>query len=278
MTQKILSIFILVYSLFPTFSLQSQGLPEVKQAERDLCNILNKVKESEFDSIRSELNSRFSFLLEKTIHLPESDSYPFDSIKSLVKLTSPDNKFRLYQWNIPTTHGNFRYFTLIKIFNPISPKIISLTDFHDSIPYPDSAHLDQKHWYGALYYKIIPCNSDGVPYYTVLGWAGQNTLITQKVIDVIYFDSLGIIKFGLPVFPDYKKGLNTRIVFRYSATTSMTLKVQKNIILFDRLVPLDPQLENQFQFFVPSGEVADSFVYENHHWHFIPGIEAKNHK
>ncbi|MCK9219103.1 MAG: hypothetical protein M0P47_03520 [Bacteroidales bacterium] len=291
MFPKSLFFFIFIYLFISEYSLKSQGLPDVQQAETELGRILMKLKLTNDDSVRSDLNTHFYCLLEKTIRQPESDTYPFDSLKSLVKITSPDKKFRLYQWDIPTSQGRYRYFAFIKTFDPLAPQIIPLTDFHDSIPFPDSARLDEQHWFGALYYTIIPCDSGMGKYYTLLGWAGQNALLTEKVIDVLYFDQQGLVHFGCSVFPDFNHGTNTRVIFRYSASTSMTLKFLKsmnsvekkgnkvkNVILFDQLIPMDPQLKNQHQFYVPSGDVADLFIFENHHWHFISGIEAKNSK
>jgi len=39
---------------------------------------------------------------------------------------------------------------------------------------------------------------------------------------------------------------------------------------------LDPKLENQYQFYVPSSEVADGFIFEDSFWKFIPEFNALN--
>ena len=50
------------------------------------------------------------------------------------------------------------------------------------------------------------------------------------------------------------------------------------MIVYDRLVPLDPQLEGQFQYYVPAGELFDAFQVSGGTWHYIAGVETRNRK
>jgi hypothetical protein len=277
-----------------------QNYDNMVQAEDSLAAILTLINQTKDDSLRLTLNNSFADVLKHALMLPESAGYPFQLLKSLVKITAPDNKFSIYQWNLPDNQGNHTYFGFIKTLKSESVKVFPLKDFADSLPNPDTAHLDNLHWFGALYYKIISCVTEhGKQYYTLLGWAGKNAVITQKIIEVLNFDDQDVPKFGLSVFPDFESGKMTRIIFRYSASTSMSLKYEDQIIatqkkwnakkrvfefktrtakmiVCDRLVPLDPQLDGQYQFYVAAGDVFDGFEFRNGCWNYEKGIDSRN--
>ena len=298
------NVFFAILSLLPaTFNdLSGQDIHAMRQAEDTLASILKMINQTTDDSIKERLNQAFSRQLNDALLLDGAGNYPFLSLRSLVKAPSPDNKFIMYLWNLPESKGKHRYFGFIKIMDQQPPRILPLKDLTDSIQSPEKAVLDRMHWLGALYYKIIPCESrHGRPFYTLLGWSGKDPSITRKVIEVLTFDDTGSPKFGLPVFPNFGGGKLTRIIFRYSGTTSMSLKYEEQniatdkkwnskkrafeyktrsekMIVCDRLIPLDPHLEGQFQFYVAAGDVFDGFEFQNGNWNFIQGVDSRNRK
>ena len=101
------------------------------------------------------------------------------------------------------------------------------------------------------------------------------------------------------IFRDYLKGQRTRIIFRYSASASMSLKYAEQVIksdkkwnpkkrvyeyktkkarmiVCDRLIPIDPQLEGQYQYYVADSDIFDGFMKEHGCWNFIKNIGAGN--
>jgi hypothetical protein len=244
----------------------------------------------------------FTLGLSEALLLPSSDTYPFDSLKSLIIITSPDNKFRIFHWNLPTAEGRHRYYGFIKILDQQPSKVFPLVETSDAMTWPDTAKMDNLNWFGALYYKIIPCETaSGSMIYTLLGWAGKNTMISQKVIEILFFDDLGRPHFGQKLFPEYEGGNMRRIIFRFSATTSISLKYENHLvkttgrwnskkrnydytiedawfIVFDRIVPLDPGLEGQYQYYVGSGDKIDGFRFNHHTWNYIEEIDRGNNK
>jgi len=59
--------------------------------------------------------------------------------------------------------------------------------------------------------------------------------------------------------------------------------IKTNMILFDRLSPIDPrtskyavELEGQYQFYAPETNVLDAFVFTNGKWIFTKDIDARN--
>ncbi len=280
-----------------------QRFKSVEQAED---TILTAVKASLTrdltDSSRNVINQLIYNGLHEALRLPASDDYPFESLKSIVTITSPDKKFRIFHWNLPGSDGKQRYFGFIKMLGQDPPVIFPLTDISDTLLSPDTVVLDNAHWYGSLYYKIIPGElSSGKKIYTLLGWAGRNSLITQKVIEVLMFDDHDKPRFGLKVFPDFKDGNMARIIFRYSAETTMSMKYEKQsiatnkrwnskkrefdysleeslMIVCDRVVPIDPQLTGQYQYYVAAGDIFDGFLFRNNCWTFLSGIDTRNKK
>jgi len=294
----------LIFILLLCSRLTTQGqLPvSIQDAENRLKLILVELNLAQNDSMRSVINEQFSDQLFEVLSMPESDTYHFDSLKTLAKITSPDQKFRIFHWNLPTSDRKHHYYGFIKIKNQSKPLIFKLIDKSDSLESPEYMSCDTGHWFGALYYKIIQDTSEsGEPLYTLLGWSGQNASITRKVIEVITIDPANVPRFGKEIFPNYEKGGMQRIIFRYSASTSMSLKYEKQvlekdkkwnprkrtfeysmeeypIIVFDRMIAPDPQLDGQFQFYIAAGDVNDAFVFRNHSWLFKAGIEARNKK
>ena len=74
--------------------------------------------------------------------------------------------------------------------------VIELRDAHRNIKNSEYKTLNNRNWYGALYYKIIPLKRGR---YTLLGWNGKNGITTQKVIETMSL-SRKSAKFGYAIF------------------------------------------------------------------------------
>jgi hypothetical protein len=283
-----------------TGPLTAQRFQTLKQAEDSLVSVVGALNLADDDSVSMGLNRIFSACLLEALTLSGSDTYPFERLPSLAKITSPDNRFRIVHWNLPGKEGRHRYFGFVKMFGHEPPLIHSLKDVSDSVPDPDTLILDNLRWFGALYYRIIPGETaEGKKIYTLLGWAGKNTQVTQKVIEILHFDDRDRPVFGFPLFRDYHGGNLTRVIFRYTASATMSLKYEnrmlqsekkwnsrkrifessaeeREMIVFDRLVPLDPQLSGQYQFYVPAGDLTDGFVFSEKGWKFVEGTDSRN--
>ncbi len=286
--------------LFPGLIAYGQELQTIRDAEVELSKDFQALKNQRDDSSRSRINNHILDRFSTILLLPSSINYPFDSLKSVDRITSGDNMFTIYHWNIQSRNGHHTYYGFLQITRENKPKLYPLIDKSDSISGADSMILDTGHWFGALYYRIIIGNTAlGKTMYTLLGWSGENADITAKVIDVLTFDNSGEPHFGLPVFIAQTGGGKTRIIFRFSSHSTMVLKYEdqvvkttkkwnprkrefeeaikwNKIIVFDRLVPLDPIMEGQYQFYVPAGDVNDGYYMENGLWKFIEGIESRN--
>jgi hypothetical protein len=139
---------------------------------------------------------------------------------------------------------------------------------------------------------------NGQTFYTLLGWDGISLQLTQKIIDVLYFDRSDHPHFGSKIFQNFDNDGYSRIFFKYSSSASMVLRYdnqylvnnkkwnpekkrfetdreQVNMIVCEELVPVDPQLEGQFEYYVPS-EVFDGFVFRDGMWNYFKNVDVRN--
>ncbi|MEA3504329.1 MAG: hypothetical protein U9R32_03940, partial [Bacteroidota bacterium] len=157
---------------------------------------------------------------------------------------------------------------------------------------PEKAILDNNSWYGALYYNII---DNGNNIFTLLGWNGYNAQTNQKIIEVLSFSTEGNPVFGKAVFANYPS-IQTRILFRYSAKTTFSLKyeevkmlIEKNRILkfrkgsrivkrkfpliaFNKLEPMNKGFNSNYKYYIPLTETINAFRYKNGKWLFMEDI------
>ena len=292
---------ILVVSLFLPGYINAQKGLSFHQAEDSLKTLNNKIQNSDNDSVKIKLNSIFFATLKEVLTVPGAYRYPFDSIHSMGKIVSPDNKFRILNWNLLLQNGSNRYFAIIEMAGNLHQRTgyFVLTDVSDTMERPEIKRLDADHWYGALYYKIIWKKCDTVNLYTLLGWDGYSHEMTQKIIDVLSFDIRGNPVFGAPLFRNRGNGKNMRILFKYSASGTMILRYEEqklttrktwnprkkvfefhsekaDLIVCDRLIPLEPSFEGLYQFYVPAGDVYDGFIFTKCAWEFVEKVDARN--
>jgi hypothetical protein len=293
---------IIIILFFSPFTGTGQRSAKILEFERQLLSLYDTLKRAGTDSLKLAINSYFSIEMVNALMLPEAEDYPFDSLKSIVKVASPDRKFRILHWNIPLSDGSQRYFGYLRMTGGQFPLIYPLHDLSDSLPYPDTATLVSPGWFGALYYQVI-CgkSSSGEAIYTLLGWSGKSPSVTCKVIDVLSFDEGGKPRFGMKIFRGYHDGNLTRIIFRYSGSATMSLKYEKQrvesqgrwnkgkrsfdrsasevmMIVCEKVVPLQPELEGQYEYYIPSGDLSDGFLFKEGAWLFITGLDPVNMK
>ena len=295
-----LACFLLLFTTC-SFSLRSQEHLSLSMLDDSLSVIQRKIQKTSNDSVRQSLNTLFRNTLKTAIELPGSLTYPFDSLKKLAKMTSPDKKFRIYNWNLPTTSGSNLYFCFLQVPDNSSKntyRIIELRDRSDSIPDPEHSTLNAGCWYGTLYYKVIQESSKTGVIYTLLGWESTTLSEMQKIIEILTFDDKNLPHFGKKIFNKYKDGENKRIIFKYSPVATMVLRYEEqslskgkkwnasnrtfkesrskaSMIVCDRLVTLETS-EGKEQVLVPAGDVYDGFIFENDRWNFVEGVDARN--
>lgn len=273
MLRHICLLFALALLQAPLFSQQVNLKLEEKQLQL-LFVELNETHEQ--DSINIRIQQKLNTLLQSF----ESFQYPFDSLKHVGKIKSPDGTFRIIQWNIPYKNGTNAYYGFIQI--PIKKehkcKVYLLKHISEPAEVIEKTTYTNENWPGALYYEIIPVKSNGKKYYTLLGFDFNSELITHKVIDILYFNNDGTAVFGAPLFKE-KNQIKNRIVFQFSAQAKMMLRYDKKtkMIVYDHLSPAQSKYTGNYQFYGPDFSY-DAFIFKDGLWNYKADVVLKNSK
>lgn len=230
------------------------------------------------DSQKIKYNDLITEIIDNALNDDASFNYPFDSVRHLGKLTSPDKLFRFYTWNLVFSDGTYRYFGFVQYYrkNKDDFVVYRLHDKSDIIADADNVTLYALNWYGALYYEIIKKTYSRRTYYTLLGWDGNNDLTRKKIIEIVRFSASGKPVFGASVFK-FDKKKRKRIFFEYSAKTNMTLTYNEkyDMIIFDHLSPVNSSGNNLYQYY-GSDFSNDALYFEKGKWHLIEDVDVRN--
>lgn len=225
-------IFFLIFGWKTSFG---QNLQKMHIWQDSLLNLGQKIFATTSEMEKLESNFSFVRTLVSSLKEPNSYYYSFDQLKMISVVNAPDDKFRIFSWNVPLQDGSYLYYGAIQLRSG-NLKLIPLLDKTFEIKDVDKDVVDNNNWYGAQYYEIIPFQNNK---YILLGWKGHRADFTQKVIDVLNFDSDDKISFGQAVFSD--KPTLVRKIFSYNRQATMILQYNKanNRIEFDNLVAVE---------------------------------------
>ena len=239
-----------------------------------LISLGKKFINDENDLERKNANYLFIKTLVSALKVSNSFLFPFDSLKSITILNSPDNRFRIMSWHVMNQDGSYRFYGTIQLNTGGPLKMYPLEDYSPLLQHPEDSVTDNHKWYGAQYYKIIPIYAQK-PYYVLIGWKGNTVKSTKKVIDVLSFNN-DKPSFGLPVFDGNGK-TRKRVVFEYTRQVSMLLRYvpDQNLIVFDHLSPPDSKMKDKPESFGPDLSY-DGYRLKNGRWVYVPNLDMRN--
>ena len=225
---------------------------------------------------RMNANTQFIQTLVQALKIPHSFNFPFDSVKSVSILNSPDNRFRIISWHIAFDDGSYRFYGTIQMNTGESLKMYPLTDYSPFIKNAEDTVTDNGQWFGAQYYKIIPVYSGQNPYYVLLGWKGNTVKSTKKVIEVLSFNHEANL-FWECLYLIGNGKTRKRIVFEYARQVSMLLKYDENqhLIVFDHLAPPDKKQSGKFDSYGPDMSY-NGYRFKDGHWIYVDNIDMRN--
>ena len=252
--------------------------PVMDRFQDSLIRISDEMFSAQTTGERFAKNAMFIKTLVNSLKVHTSFSYPFDSLRRISVVKSPDNAFRLLSWFVPLDDGTYRFFGTIQMAT--KDGTLKLYPLIDNTNGTADANLigNSKNWYGARYYEIIPVVASGKPpYYVLLGWKGNNTKTTRKVLEALSFNADGPV-FGKPVFEDPKGSLvKNRVIFEYNKLNSMTLTMDHsvNMIVFDHLAPFSEDMVGNFEYYA-SDLSFDAYKILNGKLKLVENVELKN--
>ncbi|MGZ3904438.1 MAG: hypothetical protein ACXVC6_12130 [Bacteroidia bacterium] len=274
--------FFVLASLLLSIHCYSQNLTDkdiafFKKYEDSLLIIQKKVFSAKTDSAKFKENIKFVRMWDEVLSNQLSFYYMFDSLKEVAKLVSSDKKVRIVNWNVPRADGTHLYFGFLQWLNPKTNKyeLDQLIDKSGSVKVSPEAYVgDNTKWFGMLYYSIITSGD----YYTLLGWDGNDKLVTRKFIDVLSFKKDGTPLFGKEVFK-FPRRTPKRVMFEYSAKVVMSLRYNETVgaIVYDHLAAKDEYTESQAQYYGPDFSY-DALIFKHGKWVYTPDVDVKNPK
>ena len=272
----LLSIILLsCFTCLAQQSIQSGDIKVLQGYEDSLASLGKKFINNESDVERRNANYAFIKTLVTALKTTNSFLYPFDSVKTITILNSPDNRFRLLTWHVTNDDGSYRFYGTIQMNTPTGNlKLFPLEDYSPLLKNPEDSVTDSHKWFGAQYYKIVPVYAQN-PYYVLLGWKGYTDKSTKKVIEVLSFRDEKP-EFGMALFDGNGK-TRKRVVFEYTRQASMLLRYvpERNLIVFDHLSPPNPDLKNQRETYGPD-LTYDGYRLRNGRWVYSENLDMRN--
>lgn len=250
---------------------------DLLQHEKAVNNQLIALRKASNDQEKLKRNKALKDTLTHVLSQKGAFTHQFSSLKSMGTITSPDNKFRFFNWNIEMDNHTQKYECLMMIYDTRTKKykVIEFKDNSLLLPPRPTSTLTSSNWYGALYYKIIPKKKGSKTYYTLLGYDGNNQTSTIKIVDALTITGTRV-KLGAPIFLT-DDGVEKRLFFEYSKMATMSLKYQDNrdLIIMDHLAPESPNLEGFREYYVPD-LTYDAMAFQRGKWVTRKNIIATN--
>jgi hypothetical protein len=269
----------LIIGLLPRLSF-AQHSDETANIQRlrtyeDSLVIIGKVMMTDTEEThRQTANYSFIKTLVSALKTPNSFLYPFDSVKTVSIINSPDNRFRIITWPLMFDDGSYRFYGTVQINTGGKLVMYPLNDVSPDMKHPEDTVTDNHKWFGAEYYRIIPVYSPKL-YYVLLGWKGYTEKSTKKVIEVLSFNNDKPV-LGMPIFDGNGK-TRKRVVFEYTRQASMLLNyiADQNLIVFDHLIPPDPKMKDQKDSYGPDLSY-DGYKIKNGRWVYVDNLDMRN--
>jgi hypothetical protein len=222
---------------------------------------------------RFRADSFFIRMLVRTLKIPNSFYYPFDSLQTISKLYAPDSSFRIFTWQIKKDVYVFIQRGAIQMRTEDgSLKLFPLHDVSMFTKKPGDSVRGPNNWIGAIYYRIIQKTVNGKKVYTLLGFDDFTINSNKKWMDVLTFNDQGQPVFGGPYFSfkndsaKVSKNQTVRFYIEYKkeASTSFNYDSTLDMVIYDHLIS-ETDEPNRRETFVPDGDY-EGFVWQNGQW------------
>lgn len=216
--------------------------------------------------------------LVQTLKTPNSYRYDFPHLKGVKIVTAPDNKFRIFSWELHVDRDTYRHYGAIQ-YNSESLRLQPLIDRGATHRQnPETVVTTNRDWLGYVAYDILPGGVyDNKPYYFVFGYDRYAATIRQKFVDVLHFAPDGTPTFGLPVFVTYTPEGHlledrTRLLLEFNAEATAALRFEPETgrLMYENLI-LVPDAQGQ-PVRVPDGSYHALEAGKDGRWHEVSKV------
>lgn len=276
---KLLLFFLFFFCVVVT---KAQDTKKVLAGMEDSLNYYSRQMVMAQDaSARFYADSVFIKKFVQALKVPNSFSYPFDSVKTVSKLYAPDSAFRIYTWEIQKDESYFRQYGALQMQTKDgSLKLFPLFDGSDYSVVPTDSVRTNRNWIGAIYYQIVMKEYNGKKYYTLLGLDDNDFTSTRKWIEVLHFDSNGQPVFGGDFFiyknePNKPENPVARfcLEFKKDGKARLNYDAALDAIVFDHLVSETGNTQYKYDF-IPDGDY-EGFKWNNGKWVHVSKLFAE---
>jgi hypothetical protein len=268
-------IFLFISVLFLSqVSGQSLSVSDTKQLvkkEDTLRFFADSMINAESPASRFRADSNFVRTLVRALKINNSFDYPFESLKTVSRLYSPDSVFRIFTWQMKKDEYVLLQKGAIQTkTRDGSLKLFPLFDVSMFTGKPEDSVRNRNNWIGAIYYKIIMKEHNGKKYYTLLGFDDFSISSNKKWMEVLTFNANGEPVFGGPYISfkndTIKKPVQARfnIEYKKEAGTVFNYNPEMDMIIFDHLISETDQPDKK-DTFIPDGDF-EGFKWENGQW------------
>ncbi len=272
--------YLLFVFLSWTYFSQAQDENDFIFFESRLQTLANKILTANSDSLKNEANKLLIEDIEEILLLKGSFKYTFENVDNISILSSPDKKFKLFNWVVPKEDGSFEYYAYLQFLKKRKKELyfFKLSDISTLVEDEQYKVFINGDWFGALYSEVIHTKFESKDYYTLLGWDGNNKSTTKRIVDILHFDENEEPVFGAPIIK-MNDGTRYRMILEYSKETSTNMAYNKDddYIIFDHLEPLEGAEKGMYEFYIPSLSY-DGLTFKNGKWRLVEDIPAFNDK
>ena len=262
--------------LFIAFSVSAQVDSDFENGISHSVALLEQARNAENDSLRQALVTQFDNEFWNLLGKDETMSYPFDNIKPVSVLKSPDNKFRIFTWGLQFADGNYKYYGIVQINVQGDVVALRLNDMSDGTTNPSNANMQASNWYGAIYYDLVQLGGKKSNIYALIGWDGGDLFVNRKVLEQVRIatNNGGEIIFGGNFINEHNKKVD-RLIFEFTERAVMSLRYDKKLKMFvaDHLAS-PSEYKGNTKFMGPDGSF-DGYKYDKGFWMYVPDLDIK---
>jgi hypothetical protein len=253
--------------------ISSSHLLQLEKQQDSLKSLADDIVNAPEPNQRFRADSSFIRILVRSLKIPNSFYYPFDSLLTISKLYSPDSSFRIFTWQIKKDVYVFLQRGAIQMRTADgSLKLIPLHDVSMFSKKPQDSIRSANNWIGAIYYRIIQKNFNGKNIYTLLGFDDFTINSNKKWMEVLTFNEGGQPVFGGPYFSfrndsakaSKKEVDRFNIEYKKEASTTFNYDSSLNMIVYDHLIS-ETDEPNRKESYVPDGDY-EGFTWQNGQW------------